>query len=684
MREGSYVRIKGLRSRPEFNGHYGKLVRWLQSERWEVQLESEDGSQVLGTLSVKAQNLQDFCPELETTYMSKLLPKKQQGVTAPCFLQEFCDVCGTKNSWPQDICQKSASEFLLNGYMAATGLRWQRTLSGQHSPQISKTCFASLQLGDLLPEQAKWHDFHTFRTNFSNSPPSKMSMCANGTYIGVGVNDLRLLLDASIEEGAVGMRFVGIDLNDFAVARSLVITAMLRNSDIPVTHILQVWYSSTWSWETVSSFKQTLSVMEFPKKSSRVKQLLEFWKSAEAPDLRSSRQKWLNYFVSEERKWDACTGASFTRLQDRLAACEYFITGEVCDGKGERPEVGSITMWSVPLDLEYLLPLHNADSIFATMNLEDFLPVHAEAADIVQLFVKDVLKKLNFVRKLLLDGKLEIEIWQEEVVLANCQVIKRISALSPAGISWSNILDYTDVASFHSLAIRCSAANHSTMHYAYSMEWVKDVYGIPLSDWCRGRQLMRASMLAELETGPFLQTFAAQTQMKDFLALPGFGCPSRIWMYVTAMYLHPSWVARFVTTGSAKKAMSLHFVGMCLPFIMHRRFPTNIYLQWSYTDEKSVAAISRAMHCYNETLGEIARRLFQPNSSPWPEQVPAGLDLYRSILQSKRGSAVSWVRCFCCGATKEQQRVLDFLPVSILVWNDGSYVCILFTCSHSS
>lgn len=122
MREGSYVRIKGLRSRPEFNGHYGKLVRWLQSERWEVQLESEDGSQVLGTLSVKAQNLQDFCPELETTYMSKLLPKKQQGVTAPCFLQEFCDLCGTTKSWPQDICQKSASEFLLNGYMAATGL----------------------------------------------------------------------------------------------------------------------------------------------------------------------------------------------------------------------------------------------------------------------------------------------------------------------------------------------------------------------------------------------------------------------------------------------------------------------------------------------------------------------------------------------------------------------------------
>ena len=65
-------------------------------------------------------------------------------------------------------------------------------------------------------------------------------------------------------------------------------------------------------------------------------------------------------------------------------------------------DVGSMTMWALPPG--YSLPLHNADSIFATMNLEDYLPVPADEADMVQLFVHNVLKKLNHIRKLLLDA----------------------------------------------------------------------------------------------------------------------------------------------------------------------------------------------------------------------------------------------------------------------------------------
>lgn len=65
-------------------------------------------------------------------------------------------------------------------------------------------------------------------------------------------------------------------------------------------------------------------------------------------------------------------------------------------------DVGSMTMWA--LLPGYSLPLHNADSIFATMNLEDYLPVPADEADMVQLFVHNVLKKLNHIRKLLLDA----------------------------------------------------------------------------------------------------------------------------------------------------------------------------------------------------------------------------------------------------------------------------------------
>ncbi|CAJ1377831.1 unnamed protein product [Effrenium voratum] len=612
MIEGTYVQVKGLRARAELNGRSGRLLRWIHpSERWEVQLESEDGSQVQGTLSVKKQNLHEFVPELETTYMSRLLPRKLHGAAeTPCFPQEFREACERMKSWPKGLSKERALEFLLNGFMAATELRWQRTLSGQHSPQAGKTCFSGLQIGDLLPEYEKQHDFHHFRTNFSNSPPNKVSMCSNSTYVAAGFNDLRLLLDASMEEGASGVHFVGIDLNDFAVTKSLVIAEMLKDTSVPVTHILQVWYSSTWSKGTVSSFKKTIMAMQ-SSLSSGVRQLLEFWKGAEAPDLQSSRHQWLQYFVSEQRMWDACTIASFVRARDRWAACKYFVTGEVCDENSEQVEVGSITMWALPPHFSCSLPLHNADSIFATMNLEDYLPVPTDGADIVQLFVEDILKKLGRVRNLLVDGRLDIDIWQEEVTLDNCQVIKRISSLAPAGISWSNILDYTDLASFHAIATRCSAKDSCTTHYAYSMEWVKDVYGITLADWCRGRQALRASLLIELETGKALQAFAKETQIHSLLALPGFSCPSRMWMYVTAMHLYPSWVERFVSVSSAAPAsVTLRSLGICLPCIMHRRFPTNIYLKWSYGHESSGGTqVSQAIQSFDATLSEVVRNL---------------------------------------------------------------------------
>jgi hypothetical protein len=147
------------------------------------------------------------------------------------------------------------------------------------------------------------------------------------------------------------------------------------------------------------------------------------------------------------------------------------------------------------------------------------------------------------------------------------------------------------------------------------MEWVKDVYGVGLSDWCRGGQAVRASMLTELETSKALQEFAKEAKLNSLLRLPGLGCPSRMWMYTTAMHLHHSWVARFASMSAAVGAVTLQSLGMSLPFMMHRRFPTNIYLKWSYSGEFAVPEISQAMKRYNATLGDVARRLLQTKRS---------------------------------------------------------------------
>jgi hypothetical protein len=325
MRERSYVRVTGLRGRSELNGRYGKLLQWIQKKinAGRCSWNAKTGAKC------KALCLSKGCPEFQTTYMSRLLPCKLHGaVSAPCFPQEFCD---KMKSRPQSLSRESALEFLLNWLLAATELRWQRTLSGQHSLQTSKNSFDSLELGDLLPQHFKQHDVHNFRTNFSNS---------NSTHAGIGFNDLRLLPDARIEKGASGIRFTGIHLNDFSVTKALVIAAMLMDKNISANHILQVWYSSTWSKGTFSSFKKTMLAMEPPILRAGMKQFLEFWKSAEAPDLASCRQQWLQHFVSDERKWDACTIASLIRPCDQLAACKYFVTGEVCDESLEKPEVG--------------------------------------------------------------------------------------------------------------------------------------------------------------------------------------------------------------------------------------------------------------------------------------------------------------------------------------------------------
>ena len=120
---------------------------------------------------------------------------------------------------------------------------------------------------------------------------------------------------------------------------------------------------------------------------------------------------------------------------------------------------------------------------------------------------------------------------------------------------------------------------------------------------------MRASMLIELEKGNALQAFAGQAQFTGFLALPGYGCPSMMWYYVTAMHLYHSWVQQFVSKGSSEQAMTLHSLGICLPFMMHRRLPTNLYLKWSYSNESKALELSKAMQCYKAHLGEVTGKL---------------------------------------------------------------------------
>ena len=53
-------------------------------------------------------------------------------------------------------------------------------------------------------------------------------------------------------------RWVGIEMNEFNVAKTLVVSRMIARSGVPLESVLQVWWSSVWTKETLKFFLDTV------------------------------------------------------------------------------------------------------------------------------------------------------------------------------------------------------------------------------------------------------------------------------------------------------------------------------------------------------------------------------------------------------------------------------------------
>ena len=85
------------------------------------------------------------------------------------------------------------------------------------------------------------------------------------THVAVGFNDLGVLLTCDLRNGpadAIGpLRFCGIDMSPFSVAKAAVLAEILKRRSVPVLHCLQVWYSATWSRGAVEAFKEAAETL---------------------------------------------------------------------------------------------------------------------------------------------------------------------------------------------------------------------------------------------------------------------------------------------------------------------------------------------------------------------------------------------------------------------------------------
>ena len=80
------------------------------------------------------------------------------------------------------------------------------------------------------------------------------------THVALGFNDLNSLVNGvwqpAGEEAYSGRpgRWVGFEMNEFNVAKTLVVSRMIADESIPLEHVLQVWWSSVWTKEAHKSF----------------------------------------------------------------------------------------------------------------------------------------------------------------------------------------------------------------------------------------------------------------------------------------------------------------------------------------------------------------------------------------------------------------------------------------------
>ena len=55
------------------------------------------------------------------------------------------------------------------------------------------------------------------------------------------------------------VRFIGVDMSIYSIAKSIVIYEMLKDKQISSESVLEVWYSATWTSQTNKDFTKCCS-----------------------------------------------------------------------------------------------------------------------------------------------------------------------------------------------------------------------------------------------------------------------------------------------------------------------------------------------------------------------------------------------------------------------------------------
>ena len=332
----------------------------------------------------------------------------------------------------------------------------------------------------LFTENNKDVFFHSVNVNdenvlrsFSNVPRRPWRYDLNTVHVSVGFVDLGDLLTCDLVHGPAGrgaLHWIGVDMSAYPIAKTAVISRMMRQR-ATTNAIFQVWFSSTWSKDTLKAFRLGVEAVlaDGCPNSREVVALLKHWKQASV----SAAVAVKSWFAMHSSSLS--TAADVLDTKDRNELIQYLLTGSL----GEGADVGSVVMYgSVPnssaavaheecfLQSIYFPELMNcrkqtksfveAGTIFWTMRIAGFTEVVAR----------------NIVQIEFIHAKIE----------PSAPVIAQIRSFKPHSIHWNNMCDYMKPKEFFDVARACSTDD--TNHYGFSKYWPAYVKKSFLMDHC--------------------------------------------------------------------------------------------------------------------------------------------------------------------------------------------------------
>ena len=361
-----------------------------------------------------------------------------------------------------------------------------------------KWYFGNRSPGDIYPNRKAYPYCDLVRHSFSNQAYRKEKLRRGKTHVAIGMVDLGILFAAELE-GPLGepLHFVGVDMNAYTVAKTMVVWEMLRRStntpDEKETYlwsIVQVWFSATWSQGTEEAAKTAISSLLAASSpsvmDSQVRGILEYWSTAPRLSLQQSRSA-----VAAATTNNRSNIAQMSMQQDRIAIAEYELTKDF--GIYDRnPVCGNLIMFDCP---DGTPPIDHNESVFSALPWTE---------------VMETLKNSEFHTRTIIDAAEEVAFrgvrklaaWARnrdvtvECICAKVEdIVKDIASQMPWTMSWSNIVDYMDYQDFHRLARACSL-HGNTVHFGYTMNWTIEVHGTNIMDY-RGAEsaAFRANLL---------------------------------------------------------------------------------------------------------------------------------------------------------------------------------------------